>query len=46
MTETCSECGNEMNNGGSPMSAMGESMYRRCLDEYYCDNPICPRFGR
>lgn len=46
MADTCPECGSEMKNGGPHLSAMGEPMYGRGLDEYYCDNPICPRFGR
>ena len=44
MTETCPECGSEMKNGGPSLSSMGDPMYGRGLDEYYCDNPRCPNW--
>ena len=46
MADTCPGCGSEMKNRGPPMSAMGEMMWGRELEEYYCDNPRCSRFGR
>ena len=46
MTETCSECGSELKEGLPPLSAMGERMWGRGLEKYYCDNPRCSRFGR
>jgi len=46
MVEICPECGNEMKEELPPMSAMGERMWGRGLEEYYCDNPRCSRFGR
>lgn len=45
-TEKCYECGCEMKSNRSPYSAMGEPMFGRGLDGYYCDNPRCSRFGR
>lgn len=44
MTDICPECGNELKEGNPPRSVMGELMYGRGLEEYYCDNPKCPRF--
>lgn len=46
MKEICPECGAEMKKGNPPYSAMGEPMYGRMLETYYCDDPRCSRFGR
>lgn len=45
MAITCPCCGHEMKEEDPPHSAMGEPMYGRYVENYYCDNTRCPRFG-
>lgn len=41
----CPGCGQEMD-AEPPLSAMGERMHGRGVDDQICMNPRCRRFGR
>lgn len=46
MVDVCPVCGEELEEDLPPLSAMGERMWGRGLEDKYCPNPKCPRFGR
>lgn len=42
----CYKCGQEMEKDLPPLSAMGERMYGRGLEDEKCMNPRCEMFNR